>query len=85
MKTRDCHDQAAPFGEHQQTVIDITHSDHQISQLSDGFLTFKVKLRVRLTGLSEATFQDNYNNTKIFIGLKSSNQLWDEMGINCRD
>ncbi len=85
MKTRDCHDQAAPFGEHQQTIIDITHSDHQISQLSDGFLTVKVKLQVRLTGLNAATFQDNYNITKIFIGLKSSNQLWDEMGINCRD
>ena len=49
IKTSDCHDQAAPFNQSQETMIRITHSDHQISQLSDGFLTFKVEVTLQLS------------------------------------
>ena len=89
IRTRDCRDQAAPFTSNQLTTIDITHGDHMISQLSDGFLTAKITLSVKITGIdngnSGANFHDTNNITKVFIGLKSSNQLWDEMDILNRD
>ena len=47
-RTVDCHDQSAPFNDSQETRIAITHGDHMISQLTDGFLTFKVKLMLQL-------------------------------------
>ena len=54
----DCHDQSAPFRESQETHIQITHDDHRISQISDGFLTFKVQLTLQLTGIASA-FNDS--------------------------
>lgn len=84
IRTRDCRDQQAPFNSQQLTTIDITHTDHMISQLSDGFLTVKITLQVKLSGINPA-FHDPNHITKIFIGLKSSNQLWDEMDILCND
>ena len=54
LRTVDCHDQSAPFNESQETRIQITHDDHMISQISDGFLTFKVNLTLQLTGISSS-------------------------------
>ena len=76
MKTRDCHDQQAPFNESQETIIEITHEDHDITQIQDGFFTLKVKCKGRLTGIS-STFNDPKHLTKVFVGLKSSNQVFD--------
>ena len=47
LRTVDCHDQAAPFNSSQETRIAITHSDHMISQITDGFLTFTVRLMLQ--------------------------------------
>ena len=65
LKTVDCHDQAAPFNDSQETRIAITHADHHISQITDGFLTFKVKLMLQLSGINSAQFQP-MNNRWIF-------------------
>ena len=85
LKTVDCHDQAAPFNDQQETRIAITHSDHMISQITNGFLTFKIKLMIQLTGITSADFTDINHLCKIFVGFKSSNQILDQLQINCRN
>ena len=84
LRTVDCHDQAAPFSSSQETRIAITHSDHQISQITDGFLTFQVKLMLQLTGI-DPNFADKDHICKLFVGFKSSNQILDQLQILCRN
>ena len=55
-----------------------------ISQISDGFLTFKVQLTLQLTGI-DSTFNDTNNLCKLSIGFKSSNQILDQLQILCRN
>ena len=81
LKTVDCHDQAAPFNDSQETRIAITHADHHISQITDGFLTFKVKLMLQLAGVNSASFTDIDHLSKLFVGWKSSNQILDQLQI----
>ena len=76
LKTRDCHDQQAPFYENQETITEITHEDHDISQIQDGFWTFKIKFTGRLTGIDKS-FNDPNHLVKVFVGFKSSNQVFD--------
>ena len=83
-RTVDSHDQSAPFKDSQETRIAITHGDHMISQITDGFLTFKVKLQLQLTGIADG-FVDNNKICKIFVGWKSSNQILDQLQIMCRN
>ena len=84
LRTVDCHDQAAPFTSSQETRIAITHSDHQISQITDGFLTFHVRTTLQLLGI-DPNFEDRNRLCKIFVGFKSSNQILDQLQINCRN
>lgn len=82
LKTVDCHDQAAPFNESQETIISITHSDHDISQITDGFLTFKIQLTLQLNGsVAMAKGSDELHLNKLFVGWKSSNQIIDQLQI----
>ena len=83
-RTVDCHDQSAPFSDSQETRIAITHADHMVSQITDGFLTFKVKLTLQLTGIDGA-FMDENKIVKLFVGFKSSNQIIDQLQIMCRN
>ena len=83
-RTVDCHDQSAPFNDSQETRIAITHGDHMISQITDGFLTFKVKLTLQLSGIA-STFADTNRICKLFVGFKSSNQILDQLQIMCRN
>ena len=83
-RTVDCHDQSAPFSDSQETRIAITHSDHMISQITDGFLTFKVRLMLQLTGI-DSSFSDVNNLCKIFVGFKSSNKIIDQLQILCNN
>lgn len=85
LKTVDCHDQAAPFTDAQETRIAITHSDHDVSQISDGFLTFNVELNLQLVGIDKANFEDVDHLCKIFVGFKSSNQILDQLQVLCRN
>ena len=85
LRTVDCHDQSAPFNSAQETRIAITHSDHQISQITDGFLTFKVALTLQLHGIDASNFEDTNELCKIFVGFKSSNQILDQLQILCRN
>ena len=68
LRTVDCHDQSVPFTQGQETRIAITHSDFDITQLSDGFLTFNVKLNLHLDGLS-TDFTDEEHLCKLFVGF----------------
>ena len=76
LKTKDCHDQQAPFNENQETIIEMTHEDHDISQMQDGFFTLTLRLQGRLTGIA-SSFDDPKKLVKIFVGFKSSNQVFD--------
>ena len=80
LRTVNCHDQSASFSESQETRIQITHDDHMISQINDGFFTFKVQL----TGI-DSTFNDSNNLCKLFVVFKSSNQIFDQLQILCRN
>ena len=82
-RTVDCHDQPAPFHQGQYSQISLTHPDHFISDVDKGFLTFHVKLDLQLnTDLSKLQQIDDPNNFyKLFVGLKSSNQLFDRLEI----
>ena len=55
-----------------------------ISQITDGFLTFKVKLTLQLSGIA-STFADTNRICKLFVGFKSSNQILDQLQIMCRN
>ena len=68
LRTVDCHDQAAPFNSSQETRIAITHSDHEISQITDGFLTFQVRLTLQLSGI-DSSFTDSDHLCKLFVGF----------------
>ena len=41
IRTEDCHDQNAPFNQSQETRLRVTHNDHMISQITEGFINFK--------------------------------------------
>ena len=71
LKTKDCHDQQAPFNENQETIIEITHEDHDISQIQDGFWTVTLKCQGRLTGIA-SSFNDTKHLVKIFVGAYSN-------------
>ena len=82
-RTVDCHDQPAPFHQGQYSQISLTHPDHFISDVDKGFLTFHVRLDLQLnTDLSKLqSIEDPQNFYKLFVGLKSSNQLLDRLEI----
>ena len=82
IRTEDCHDQNAPFNQSQETRLRITHSDHMISQITEGFINFKIKLTIQLSKDIQATHvNDTEKLGKIFVGFKSSNQLLDQLQI----
>ena len=80
LRTVDSHDRPPPFDDGQETQLSITHEDHAISQLSNGFITFLVELQLQLLGL-DAQFDDPDNLLQIFVGWKSSNQIMDQLQI----
>ena len=82
-RTVDCHDQPAPFHQGQYSQISLTHPDHFVSDVDKGFLTFHIKLDLQLnTDLSKLQqIQDPNNFYKLFVGFKSSNQLFDRLEI----
>ena len=82
IRTEDCHDQNAPFNQSQETRLRITHSDHMISQITEGFIDFKIKLTIQLSKDIQTTHvNDTEKLGKIFVGFKSSNQLLDQLQI----
>ena len=82
-RTTDAHDQPVPFFNGQYSSINLTHPDHFISDVDKGFLTFHVKLDLQLnTDLSKLTNLDDPNNFyKLFVGFKSSNQIFERLEI----
>ena len=83
-KTRDCHDSQAPFQANQFTTLPITHPDHDVSAISEGFMSFKISVDLQLTGI-DSTFNDPERLCKLFVGWKSSNQILDELQILSRN
>ena len=84
MKNLDCHEQQAPFYQESETQIEITHKDHHVSNISDGFLSAKVELTLQLSGI-DSQFTDDDHLMKIFVGWKSSNQMIDRLQILCNN
>ena len=82
-RTVDCHDQPAPFHQAQYSQIQLTHPDHFVSDIDKGFLTFHIRLDLQLnTDLAKLNEIDDPNNYyKLFVGFKSSNQLFDRLEI----
>ena len=82
IRTEDCHDQNAPFNQSQETRLRITHNDHMISQITEGFINFKIKLTIQLSKDIQTTHVNDTNHLgKLFVGFKSSNQLLDQLQI----
>lgn len=82
IRTEDCHDQNAPFNQSQETRLRITHNDHMISQITEGFINFKIKLTLQLSKDIQASHVNDTNHLgKLFVGFKSSNQLLDQLQI----
>lgn len=84
-KTTDCHDQPAPLPAEEWTYVDITNEGHDISQITDGFETYKVEAMIKVVGLNSASFNDTNHLFKLNIGFKSSNQLVDDQFIYCNN
>ena len=74
LRTVDCHDQAAPFTSSQETRIAITHSDHQISQITDGFLTFHVRTTLQLLGI-DPNFEDRASSSCASISSRTTSRI----------
>ena len=51
-----------------------------ISQITEGFINFRVKLTIEL-GTQIPDFQDDNHLVKLFVGFKSSNQLLEQLQI----
>ena len=60
MKTVDCHDQQAPFYQESETQIEITHKDHHVSNVNDGFLSARVELALQLSGIDSQFSDDDH-------------------------
>ena len=84
MKTVDCHDQQAPFYHESGTQIEITHKDHHVSNMNDGFLSVKVELTLQLFGI-DSQYTDNDHLMEISIDWKSPNQMLDSLQILCNN
>jgi hypothetical protein len=66
LRTVDRDDQSAPFSDIQETRIAISHSGHMISKITNGLLTFNVKLTLKLTGIDASKFDDSNHLCKLF-------------------
>jgi hypothetical protein len=84
-RTVTCHDQQAPFWENEQTYLSITHKDHHVSHISDGFIHMNVEFMLQLTGYQTNLNPDIYRLVKIFVGFKDSNQVFKQMWIRTRN
>jgi hypothetical protein len=88
-RTVSCHDQQAPFRENEQTILGITHNDHHVSHISDGFVHMVLEVMIQVTGITTtgtpAAFTDTNHLCKAFVGFKSSNQIFRQMWIRSRN
>jgi hypothetical protein len=65
-RTTTCHDQQAPFWENEQTYLSLTHQDHHISHIADGFIHMVVELMLQYT---YGTVNRTYGETTTTIPL----------------
>ena len=82
-RTVDAHDLSCPFTQGQPSQINLTHSDHFISDVDKGFINAHIKQTLKLNTNTEWKSQvyDYGNILKIFNGLKDSNQVFDRLEI----
>ncbi len=64
-----------PFGENRETLIQMTHQDHDISEFDNGYFTLTVEATLHASGVGTVT--DDEHLYKIFHGFKDSNQIID--------
>jgi hypothetical protein len=85
-KTTTCHDQQAPFGENEQTYLSITHTEHHISHISDGFIHMIIEVTLSMPLLATSDlFTDTEHICKLFVGFKDSNQIFRQLWIRSRN
>ena len=82
-RTVDAHDLSCPFTQGQPSQINLTHSDHFISDIDKGFINAHVKEILELHTNTEWKNQvyDYGNILKIYDGLKGSNQVFDRLEL----
>jgi hypothetical protein len=90
-RTVTCHDQQAPFWENEQTYLSITHKDHHVSHITDGFIHMIIEVMLQLRGIEVPVdpapwkFDDPEKLCKLFVGFKDSNQIFKQMWIRTRN
>ncbi len=69
-----------PFGEGRETLIQMTHQDHDITEMDNSYFTLGVDVVLRAPGLGD-TSADTDHLIKIQHGFKDSNQIIDRPRI----
>ena len=84
-KTTSCHDQQAPFASSEYSYISLTHPDHHITHISDGFIHMVARYSFTLSGITDSNIIDEDGLLKLFVGHKRSNQVFYQLWIRNRN
>jgi hypothetical protein len=77
----EAYDKPLPItGENTETTISVTTPDHDISQIQDSFLIVDTSSTIRIGELSANAFPGGAEPV-IFVGFKSSNQVFRQMRV----
>lgn len=79
----DCDNNPCPLNKNKKTIIPMTSPDHMITDFNKSFYSLIVELTLHATGI-DPNLEDVHKLLKIFVGLKSSNQIIDRLKILCR-
>ena len=66
------------YSENIETTINLTTTDHNISQINDSFLIVNVTMNVRIPDITATVLTDE---VYLFFGHKSSNQIFRQMRV----
>ncbi len=78
-KTTSCHDQQAPFASSEYSYISLTHPDHHITHISDGFIHMVARYSFTLSGITDSNIIDdnlqlNKSNDDYYIYFRTLNK-----------
>ena len=79
-----CHDQPPGFEFSQKTIVDITNTKFDITNIRKGFMTARIESLLTISGLSPAaSWADPDHLAKAFVGYKASVQAIDRLAMYC--
>jgi hypothetical protein len=81
-RTTTAHDQQCPFQENELTKIAITHRDHNITHITDTFISFKVAFDLSWDH-REDNIDDDDHLCKVFFGFKFSGEFLQRVWVYC--